>query len=66
MAREDIMGATVTPVDTGNVECEVCLKKIPHSEAGIVEANDYVMYFCGLDCYRQWRELQDKDPGTST
>lgn len=50
------MGAAVVPVDTANVECEVCLKEIPHSEAGIVEDNDCVMYFCGLDCYREWRE----------
>ncbi len=49
-------------IDEGNVECEMCLKEIPHSEAGIVEANDYVMYFCGLDCYRQWREtIPEKD-----
>jgi len=60
------MSATATPIDTGCVECEVCLKEIPQSEAGIVEANDYVMYFCGLDCYRQWRALQDKDTGTHT
>lgn len=39
-----------------DVECEVCLKEIPYSEVGIVEADDYVMYFCGLDCYRQWRK----------
>jgi len=52
------MSAVATPVDTENVACEVCLREIPQSEAGIVEANDYVMYFCGLDCYRQWRETQ--------
>ena len=52
------MSAVVTPVDTENVACEVCLREIPQSEAGIVEANDYVMYFCGLDCYRQWRGMQ--------
>ena len=49
------MGATITPGDNASVACEVCLKKIPRSEAGIAEAEDCVLYFCGLDCYRQWR-----------
>ena len=25
------------------------------------EASDYVLYFCGLDCYRIWRERSNKD-----
>lgn len=37
------------------VACEVCLKEIPRDEASIEEFEDYVMYFCGLDCYRVWR-----------
>jgi hypothetical protein len=53
------MDTGVTTIDTGNVACEVCLKEIPPDEAGIVEANDYVLYFCGLDCYRQWRATRD-------
>jgi hypothetical protein len=52
------MSAVVTPIDTENVACAVCLREIPQSEAGVVEANDDVMYFCGLDCYRQWRAMQ--------
>lgn len=53
------MGASVTKIDAENVACEVCLKEIPLNEAGIVEVNDYVLYFCGLDCYHQWRATQD-------
>ena len=53
------MNTLVTKIDTESVSCEICLKEIPQSEAGIVEAEDYVLYFCGLDCYRQWREAQD-------
>lgn len=37
------------------VPCEECLKEIPISEAKVDEANDYVAYFCGLDCYDKWR-----------
>lgn len=50
------MGTVSKPVVTGSVACAVCLKEIPQSEAGIVEAEDYVLYFCGLECYRRWRE----------
>ena len=55
------MGASVTPEDSVLVSCEVCLREIPRSEAGIVEAEDYMMHFCGLECYRQWREAQDAE-----
>ena len=37
------------------VDCEVCLKEIPVSEANSEEARDYVVYFCGLECYARWR-----------
>ena len=38
------------------LSCEVCLEEIPSSEVPIEEAGDYVMYFCGLDCYGIWRD----------
>ncbi len=38
------------------VPCKVCLKEIPQSEAKVVEAEDYIMNFCGLDCYEQWQK----------
>ncbi len=38
------------------VKCEVCLKEIPASEAKVDEATDYVVYFCGLDCYAKWKD----------
>lgn len=37
------------------IPCEVCLKEIPISEAKMDEANDYVVHFCGLDCYDKWK-----------
>jgi len=42
------------------VDCEVCLKEIPASEATSSEASDYVIYFCGLECYEKWRKEQVK------
>lgn len=48
-------------VETDKVACEVCLKEIPRSEAKTEEAMDYVVHFCGLDCYQKWhQEESDK------
>lgn len=45
-----------------HVPCEVCMKEIPVSEAKSEEATEYVMYFCGLDCYDKWkRQEQEKN-----
>ncbi len=38
----------------GNVVCKTCRAEVPISEAKSVEAVDYVVYFCGLDCYEEW------------
>jgi hypothetical protein len=43
------------------VECEVCFKEIPVSEAKMDEAADYVHHFCGLECYARWREQEPKE-----
>jgi hypothetical protein len=49
---------TITPVQ---VACEVCLKEVPHSDTQYEEAGDYVLYFCGLECYKIWREQDEKE-----
>ncbi|MDH5766666.1 MAG: DUF3330 domain-containing protein [Gammaproteobacteria bacterium] len=36
------------------VECSQCLKEIPASEAKNAEGTDYVVHFCGLECYDKW------------
>lgn len=42
------------------VKCEVCMKEVPQSEAKSAEARDYVMHFCGLDCYSKWEAKKEK------
>jgi hypothetical protein len=37
--------------------CEVCCEEIPPSEDFVSEAQAYIMYFCGLDCYAKWHEF---------
>ena len=45
------------------VKRTVCLKEIPRSEAKSPEAQDYLIYFCGLDCYDRWNQSRDKSTG---
>ncbi len=40
---------------TEMISCEICLKEVPRSDAKMAEVDDYVAYFCGLDCYDKWR-----------
>jgi hypothetical protein len=47
------------PLEDVRVACEICLREIPASEARIAEATDYVLYFCGLECYDKWRNQED-------
>jgi len=42
------------------VSCEICLKEVPAGEACNPETEDYVAHFCGLDCYEQWKNQDEK------
>ncbi|MBE0474866.1 DUF3330 domain-containing protein [Rhodoferax sp.] len=43
------------PVELESVQCDVCMKEVPVSEATVPEATDYVVHFCGLECYEKWK-----------
>lgn len=45
-------------METENVPCEICLKEVPHSDAQTAEVDDYVVHFCGLECYEKWQTEQ--------
>ena len=47
-------------VEDEKVSCEVCMKEIPRSEAKVEEAADYVVHFCGLECYEKWQAENNK------
>ena len=55
------MGIDVERTDATHVTCEMCLKEVPASEAAVAEATDYVLYFCGLDCYETWKRQSDRN-----
>ena len=46
------------------VSCAVCLSEIPYDESSVVEVEDYVLYFCGLECYQLWRRAAREDGDT--
>ena len=49
------------PVNPEPISCEVCLKEVPRSEAHLQEAEDYVIGFCGLECYEEWIKKADSE-----
>ena len=47
------------------IDCSICMTEIPVSEANCEEASDYVLHFCGLDCYARWKELCENSKETA-
>lgn len=41
------------------LSCEICLREMPHDLVHTHEGPDYVLHFCGLDCYRTWQKRQE-------
>lgn len=37
------------------VACHSCQREVPRSVAEQAEGADYLLYFCGLDCFAKWR-----------
>lgn len=44
---------------TKQIACEICKKEVPLSEAYTSEAKDYVIHFCGMKCFAEWRDQAD-------
>jgi hypothetical protein len=51
------------PVEPETVACEICMKEVPASEAKTAEGTDYVLHFCGLDCFAKWQEQAQREEG---
>jgi len=50
------------PTEVEKVSCDVCLKEVPASEAHSPEVDDYVLNFCGIACFEQWKHEQADKP----
>ena len=55
MHEHDTEHDTEQGITVKEVTCEVCLNNIPTSAARREKAADYIAFFCGLECYEQWR-----------
>ncbi len=42
------------------ISCTACMRDIPKSAAKSVESAGYTLYFCGLECYREWNSQAEK------
>ena len=56
------MSGPAKPFEPPLISCEVCLRQVPRSEARIYEAPDYVLHFCGIDCFSEWQRQQGREP----
>ena len=43
------------------INCEICLKEVPVSNASSAEVHEYTLYFCGLECYDQWVNAKESE-----
>ena len=43
------------------VNCALCRRELPADQALTPEAGDYTLWFCGAECYAQWRREQGSD-----
>ena len=48
------MSDTKKSSDDKLLSCEVCLEEMPASGAKSEEVEEYIYYFCGPDCYKEW------------
>lgn len=55
------MSDTDQSSDEKLLSCEVCLKEMPASGAKSEEVEEYIYYFCGPECYKEWQQQDSKD-----
>ena len=56
-----VMSNKMTPKEPEHVSCDICMKEVPIDEANSFEAVDYVVHFCGLECYEKWRSKKQSE-----
>ena len=68
MSTEPLDGQTgreadEAPTIDGSTQCLRCQRVVPLDEVVVLEAVPYLIHFCGLECYAQWRASWG-DPST--
>lgn len=52
------MPEKMTPDEPEHIACEICMKEIPIDQARSSEGSDYVVHFCGLECFEKWKQMK--------
>ena len=55
------MSEKMTPQEPEHIACEICLKEVPIDEARSSEGADYVVHFCGLECFEKWTQMKSPE-----
>jgi len=57
-----VNGSGFTLDDDTRVSCHICETQVPLSEAISPEGEDYMLHFCGMDCFARWyRQAYGRD-----
>jgi hypothetical protein len=51
-----VMSENMNPKEPEHVSCDLCMKEVPIDVANSFEATDYVVHFCGLECFEKWKQ----------
>jgi hypothetical protein len=57
------MTANAKLVEVERISCEVCKNEVPLNEATNPETADYILNFCGLECYEEWKNQNVNSEG---
>jgi len=44
------------PEEPELLDCEVCRSEISANSGVNIKSADFVYYFCGVQCYREWKK----------
>lgn len=60
MREVKTMKHALYPEEPTTIDCSTCLTEIPSDAGQSAEGEDYVLHYCGIECYSQWKN-QPKD-----
>ena len=48
------------PDDAESLNCDICTREIPADSMHSSEIDDYVVHYCGIECYEKWKLQQEE------
>lgn len=50
------MGNKPLDEDAELINCDICMQEIPAESEEYFETDAYVRHFCGIECYKKWKD----------